>query len=237
MPDLTRLTAANAARFKACKVKPGKGFPAVAARLVQAKARYMAVEAATGVPWFIVAVIHERESSQNWNTQLAQGDPLDKPSTHVPKGRGPFPTWEEGAHDALVDCPPYAARWKDWSAGGALTLLEQYNGLGYYNRGVPSPYLWAGTDQYDKGKYVADGVYDPTVEDKQLGCAGLLISMQGLDYSIKFAVSASAPAASPVVPPPQSQQPVPPSPAPQSGSWFASLLIAIFKAFRRGTDQ
>jgi hypothetical protein len=35
--------------------------------------------------------------------------------------------------------------------GGALTLLEQYNGLGYANRGLPSPYIWSGTDRYLKG--------------------------------------------------------------------------------------
>src|SRR5262249_43825600 len=39
----------------------------------------------------------EREASQDWNTQLAQGDPLNQVSTHEPKRMGPFKTWEEGA--------------------------------------------------------------------------------------------------------------------------------------------
>ncbi len=175
---MNNLVTLNQTRWQNCHVSADKGptFASVANRLTApaAKARYQAVEKTTGVPWWFIAVVHEREASQNWNTQLGQGDPLNKKSTHVPKGRGPFSTWEEGAVDALVNCAPYAAKNKDWSPGGALTMLEKYNGLGYFNRGLPSPYVWAGTDQYVKGKFVADGVFDPNAVDKQLGCAGLL---------------------------------------------------------------
>jgi hypothetical protein len=104
----------------------------------------------------------------------------------VPIGRGPFKSWEEAAYDALVNCPPYASRNKDWTPGGLLTLLEGYNGFGYAARGLPSPYIWSGTDQYKSGKYVADHVFDPNVVDKQLGCAGVLLAMQQLDATIKF---------------------------------------------------
>lgn len=116
----------------------------------------------------------------------AQGDPWNTKSTHVPKGRGPFASFEAAAVDALTNCAPYAARNTDWSVGGLLTMLEQYNGLGYFNRGIPSPYIWSGTDQYTKGKYVADGKFDPNVVDKQLGCAGLILAMMEIDASIKF---------------------------------------------------
>lgn len=172
------LSELNKQRWDQCHIDSDKGpqFKMVADRLTApaAKARYKAVEAKTGVPWWFIAVAHQREASQNWNTQLGQGDPLNQKSTHVPKGRGPFKTWEEGAVDALVNCAPYAARNKDWSVGGALAMLEKYNGLGYANRGLPSPYIWAGTNQYDKGKFVRDYEFDPNVVDKQLGCAGLL---------------------------------------------------------------
>lgn len=175
MSDLITL---NQQRWDQCHVpaENGPAFASVASRLTSAtaKARYQAVEKLTGVPWWFIAVVHEREASQNWNTQLGQGDPLNKKSIHVPKGRGPFTTWEDGAVDALVNCAPYASKNKDWTPGGALTMLEKYNGLGYSNKGLPSPYVWAGTDQYVKGKYVADGVFDPNAVDKQLGCAGLL---------------------------------------------------------------
>lgn len=172
------LQESNAKRWAQMHISAAKGptFEAVAKRLSapEAKKRYQAVEKTTGVPWQFTAVTHEREASQRWNTQLGQGDPLNRKSTHVPKGRGPFTTWEDGAVDALVNCAPYAARNKDWSIGGTLAMLEKYNGLGYASKGVPSPYIWAGTDQYVKGKYVADGVYDPNHVDTQLGCAGLL---------------------------------------------------------------
>ena len=173
---MAALAQLNKQRWDNMKISASNGpkFKAVADKLSAAKSRYQAVEKATGVPWWFVAVVHQRESSQKWNTYLGNGQSLDKKTTIVPKGRGPFKTWEEGAIDALVNCPPYAARNKDWSIGGSLALLEAYNGLGYYKKGRPSPYLWAGTNQYVSGKYVADGVYDPNHVDKQLGVAGLL---------------------------------------------------------------
>ena len=189
------LAAANAARWSHATLLREAEFTTVAKRLIAAKARYAAVAERTGVPWFVIAVIHQRESSQDWSRSLAQGDPWNAVSTRVPKGRGPFASWEAAAVDALTACPPYAAAHRDWSIGGTLTLLERYNGLGYFNRGLPSPYLWAGTDQYAKGKYVRDGVFDANVVDKQLGCAGLLMAMARLDRSVAFSANgALAPA-------------------------------------------
>lgn len=185
MADLVKLKDSNIRRFNSAKLTRGQEFVPVAKHLVAAKARYQTVEAKTGVPWPFIAVTHERESSQNWQRSLAQGDPIDRPSIHVPAGRPPG-TWEAVAIDALVNCGPHAARNNDWSIGGLLTLLERYNGVGYANRGLPSPYLWSGTDQYSAGKYVADGVFDPHEVDKQLGCAGLIIAMMSLDSTIKF---------------------------------------------------
>lgn len=196
MTDLVALKTANAKRWAVAKLTRGPEFIPVAKRLVAAKARYQAVEARTGVPWPFIAVTHQRESSQDWSRSLAQGDPWNRVSKHVPAGRGPFKSWEDAAYDALVNCGPYAARNKDWSIGGTLALLERYNGLGYLKRGLPSPYIWSGTDQYKRGKYVADGVFDPNEVDEQLGCAGLLMAMMQLDPSIKF--DGSAPKVSPV---------------------------------------
>ena len=186
------LAAANDARWKNAKLLRLQEFDAAAARLIAAKARYCAVEKKTGVPWFVIAVIHQRESSQSFARSLAQGDPWDRVSVHVPKGRGPFASWEEAAVDALVNCAPYAATNRDWSVSGILTLLERYNGLGYFNRGLPSPYLWAGTDQYVAGKYVADGVFDAAVVDRQLGCAGLLKAMAARDGAVALGQAPAA---------------------------------------------
>lgn len=208
MANIPALLAANTARWKKAKLTRTAEFVPVAKRLVASKARYQAVAAKTGVPWFVIAVIHQRESSGNFSGSLAQGDPWNEVSTHVPKGRGPFPSWEAAAVDALVVCPPYAAKWKDWSAGGTMTLLEQYNGLGYANKGIPSPYVWSGTDQYVSGKYISDGVFSAATVDKQLGCAGIIITMAALDPSISFGgVVAQIPDAPlPVPKPPVSKQ-------------------------------
>lgn len=182
MTDLTALRSANERRW--AKARPTRDFSAVARSLIAAKPRYQTVAEKTGVPWFVIAVIHERESSQSWRASLAQGDPWNRASVHVPAGRGPFQSWEEAAIDALTDCAPHLARHKDWSVGGTLTELEQYNGLGYAARDVPSPYIWAGTDQYRSGKFVRDGVYDSAAVDRQPGCAALLQRMMQLDPSI-----------------------------------------------------
>jgi lysozyme family protein len=95
--------------------KPTRDFPGVAERLVAsaAKVRYQAVAGRTGVPWFIIALIHERECSQGWSGSIAQGVPWDRVSVHVPARRGPFKSWEDAALDALVNCAPYAARNND----------------------------------------------------------------------------------------------------------------------------
>lgn len=221
--DLKPLIDANARRWGQAKLT--RNFDAAAMRLVAAKAHYRAIEAKTGVPWFIIAVIHEREASQSWTGSLAQGDPWNKVSVHVPAGRGPFKSWDEAAIDALVNCAPFAARWKDWSPGGALTLLEQYNGLGYFRRGCPSPYVWSGTDQYTSGKYVRDGVFDPNVVDKQLGCAGLLKAMMAIDPTITFTGVKIAPTL-----PPTPNVPSITNPAKGSiGAFIANIFNAIFR--------
>lgn len=227
MTDLVALKAANEKRWANAKLT--RNFTAVAKRLVAAgaKATYETVSARTGVPWAFIAVAHERECSQDWHGSLAQGDPWDKVSVHVPAGRGPFQSWEDAAVDALVHCAPYAAQNHDWSIGGTLTKLEEYNGLGYAARSRPSPYIWSGTDQYVSGKYVRDGRYDPNIVDTQLGCAGLLMAMMALDPSIKFdgvqpkPLPPSAPVSPKAAPPPQSKNPI------------VSLIEFILSIFKR----
>src|ERR1700719_3756853 len=189
LKDLTPLKTANLARWHKMVIHPAflPAFNHVAERLIVSKSRYQTVEAKTKVPWHVIAVIHEREASQSWAANLAQGDPWGKRSIHVPRGRGPFKSWEDAAIDALVNCPPLTAKNTDWSVGGALVALEEYNGLGYeqYHH-IASPYLWSGTSEYIKGKYVADGHFDPEAVDHQLGCSGLLSRIQALDSSAAF---------------------------------------------------
>lgn len=171
----------NLDRWRAAKFTRSTLINEQAAKIEAVRARYEAVSAKTGVPWDVIGVVHYRESSGSFAGVLHNGQKIigtGKKTTIVPKGRGPFSSWEQAAIDALMNCPPYAGKNKDWSIAGTLEILERYNGLGYRNKGLPSPYLWAGTDQYVKGKYVADGKYDPNHVDTQLGVAPVLMKIR-----------------------------------------------------------
>jgi lysozyme family protein len=207
MTNIPALIAKNEDLWAKTEILPARMLQVnhIAARLCapMAKARYQEISKATGVPWFVIAVIHEREASQDFTRQLGQGDPLAYVSRHVPRGRGPFlnhpsdpplqDAFYRGAVDALVNCPPYAARWKNWTAGGTLTLLILYNGTGYEDyHHENSPYDWGATNQEQRGKYVADGKFDPGVWDTQVGCAAMLKGMMAIDPSIVFDTAAGA---------------------------------------------
>lgn len=182
----------NTDRWKAMHIPAALGpqFEAAANKIKAHSDRYKAVEKLTGVPWQVIGVIHLREGNCDFGTYLGNGQSLSRKTTIVPKGRGPFASWEDGAVDALKNAPPKAALNKDWSIGGTLDKLEEFNGLGYRQMGVASPYLWSGTDQYVKGKYVADHKYDPKFVDQQLGCAGVLKFLGYLSSSLPTATIA-----------------------------------------------
>ena len=64
---------------------------------------------------------------------------------------------------------------RDWrNLNTSLMRIEYYNGRGYENRDRRSPYLWGGSQFFDKGKYISDGKYDPSAETRQIGIALLL---------------------------------------------------------------
>jgi lysozyme family protein len=196
MLTIPQLIVENEARWAKCHITPSRllEVTGVATRLVapHAKTVYEQITALTTVPWFVIAVIHEREASQNFSDSLAQGDPWDKVSRHVPKGRGPFKSFIDAAVDALKNCAPKPATWKDWTAGGTFTILEQYNGLGYEEyHAEASPYNWGATDQQERGKYVGDGEYSASAWDTQLGCAAMLLKMMELDTSIVFTATST----------------------------------------------
>jgi len=150
----------------------------VARDIAKYKSRYKAVEQSTGVPWYVIGVIHSLESGRNWSRNLHNGEKWDKKTTLVPKGRGPFSSWEEAAIDALmlkkVNFP------KEWTIGAILRFLEIFNGWGYFNRQLPSPYIWSGTNHYERGKYIADGKFSATAVSKQLGCATIICAGEEL---------------------------------------------------------
>lgn len=158
------------------------------------RARYMRVEGFTGVPWWVVAAYHYRESSLSFKGVLHNGQEIigtGRRTTWQPKGRGPFGSWEEAAIDALK-MKGYNEK-MDWSIPGALEKAERYNGLGYRKRRGDkgkvelSPYIAAGTNFHDEtSKYVADGRYDDDAPEKQLGVAAIWLGLGIFDKWDKY---------------------------------------------------
>ena len=184
MPSLTpALRAEYQTLFDTCDIRPPKQ-PAVAtivSKIAQNKARYDATADPTGIPWYVVGVIHNMEASLNFSKHLHNGDPLTRRTVNVPPGRPvsgtpPF-TWEDSALDALrlekLD------RVQDWTVPGTLFQLEGYNGFGYRTRHpeVLTPYLWSFSNHYTRGKFVADGTFSSTAVSAQCGAAVLLRRM------------------------------------------------------------
>jgi len=153
----------------------------VANDILADRGQYEATENATGVPWFWIACVHDRESNRNFATVLHNGERniigTGRLTTKVPKGRGPFNSWGEAAIDALTlpekDDGKELNKVEEWTLARCLYQFEEYNGWGY-NGKINSPYVWAGTSNQQRGKYTSDGVYTATHWDTQLGCAGIL---------------------------------------------------------------
>ena len=181
------------------------------------KARYLSVQEKTGVPWPMIGVIHSMECGLSFKGHLHNGNPLtgrtyDVPAGRPKNGKPPF-GWEESACDALL--MKGLDKIKDWSPERLCYELERYNGFGYrqYHPSVKSPYLWSGTNQYAKGKYVADGKWSSAAVSGQTGAIPVLKRMAEIDASVTFdgaaptskkptlQVEVPAPARKPVLPP------------------------------------
>ncbi|MGY3428405.1 lysozyme family protein [Bradyrhizobium sp. F1.13.4] len=160
---------------------------AVARKAINGKATYQQIERLTGVPWYFAALCHYRESNFDFDTYLGNGETLHRATTIVPKGRGPFATFVDGAVDAFRIQNFIGAH--DWGIGRILFRLEAFNGFGYHAKGCNSPYLYGGSTLYGPpearaGKFVRDHVFDSNHVDSQLGTAVILHAMMSLDSSI-----------------------------------------------------
>lgn len=148
----------------------------VVPKIVKNKERYRLVAEEIGIPLAMVPLIHCQESGSDlgvFKAYLGNGQPINKVTTIVPKGRGPWKTWEEGAIDALTYDGLNKIGLENWSLERMLFELEGFNGYGYRGKGVNSPYIWNFTNLYSKGRYVADGKYDPNAVSKNIGCFAL----------------------------------------------------------------
>jgi lysozyme family protein len=166
---------------------------AAAARILKHKSRYEAVAKVANVPWFLIGLLHYRESSNSFAKHLHNGDSLKKKTYRVPAGRplkgdGPF-TWEESAIDALG--MKKLGKIGFWPIERIAYECERYNGWGYrWNKAGLAPYLWGGSTHYVKGKYVKDGVLDRNFVDPQLGTMTILAELAELDETIDLSPAA-----------------------------------------------
>lgn len=146
------------------------------ARIVDNRRRYESVSHTfinPGLKWYHVSIFHCLECSLDFSRYLGNGQSIRHKTTIVPKGRGPFNSFEEGAIDAIKI--QGINKINDWSIGGTLWTIEKFNGLGYDKyHDMPSPYLWSGTQHYTKGKYDKDGHFNPELVSSQIGAALLL---------------------------------------------------------------
>ncbi|MGX1317288.1 lysozyme family protein [Bradyrhizobium sp. USDA 377] len=180
---------------------------AIASKIVSNQGRYAAAVSGTAIPWWFIAVVHAMECSLRFDQHLHNGDPLTARTVRVPKGRPPAGappfTWEESARDSIV----YESLDKvtDWTLPSVLFHWHRYNGINneYKRRGIPTPYLWSGSQHYTKGKYVADHEFDANAVSGQAGAAVILkalVDVGAVTVDPQFAVTTNAAAATEHVP-------------------------------------
>ncbi|BBF92628.1 hypothetical protein [Blastochloris tepida] len=156
-----------------------------AKRILKIKPLLLETSAKTGIPWYWIGAILERESACNTKRHVHNGDPLSNRTVNVPAGRLPAPAkppfkFSDSAFDALCVLKGLH-KVGDWTHARMAYEAERYNGFGYRRMGRRSPYLWAGTSHQQIGKYVADGKFDPGVTDRQPGVMPIIARVLELD--------------------------------------------------------
>jgi len=163
---------------------------------------YQAIYLETSVHWVLTACTHRRESDDQdkhgnplFTSYLGNGQPLWIKTTIEPKGRGPFcakmatdkemtEAFINGAKDAYaID---RLDRVKDWRLEKMLFYSEVFNGTGYHERGLPSAYIWGGTNIQQRGKFISDHKFDSRYWDKQLGVAPIMKMISELEGTIQY---------------------------------------------------
>lgn len=236
MPTFESVRASYRALWAGMVISPAKvaAADAAAKRILAGKERYRTVQIRTTVPWVFIGLCHLREGNLNFGTYLGNGQSIAKVTDIVPIGRGPFKSFEDGAVDALGK--QELLHVTDWSLERMAYCLEGFNGYGYRSHGVNSPYLWAGTNRYTKGKFTRDHYFDPEFVDTQLGSMAVLARLCALDSDVAALVNGVAPKLAAPTPAPQPIPDVPPvvKPAPQQPGWLGALISAIAAMFKKG---
>jgi lysozyme family protein len=231
------------ALWASMELKPSmaKSVEFYAAKIVSGRSRYEAVSEKTGVPWFVIGLIHMLEAGAEFSRHLHNGDPLTSKTVNVPKGRpagkGPW-TWEESAIDAIVY--DKLDKVTEWSLPRIAYCLESFNGWGYrkYHPEVANPYLWSGCTHYARGKYVEDPPGSATrwvadLESKQVGAMPVLRRLSVMIPEIGLGSVSSIkppPPPAPVPITPDSYRKAAPTPIKDAlkGRTILGILIVLF---------
>lgn len=158
-----------------------------ATALLKNRARYAKVIDLTTVLIPVTAGIHYRECDANFRCCMANGEEIinvDRKTTLVPRGRGPYMDpdgWEKSVKDAFhIDALDSVAATHRWTQESLVYYTNAYNGFGPNDHGKHSGYVWAGTNVYDGGMYVADGRWNPSAHDTRLGTVALMMAIAEL---------------------------------------------------------
>lgn len=153
------------------------------------KSVFLAVQSVTKVPWWFTGGIAYREDDIDLNAYIGNGQSLLKKTTVVPIDRGPF--IKNGRPDFLAGCVDAFGlqgflkyKPEDWTIPFALFQAEEFNGEGYENKNVDSPYVWAGTSWEQSGLFTEDHGFDPNKRDPRVGVAAIWACIAELDPSI-----------------------------------------------------
>lgn len=176
-------------RFNACNVGQGllsgqtTGHIAWYLKMLRkGKARYqnasgLLMQKGIYVPWEIIGIIHGLEASFDFSKQVLNGQKYTQRTTWVPKRLGPWASWEESTVFAFTYDLGYQRLPQYWGVVECALFFERWNGMSYWMKGKPSPYLWGYSSVQVRGKFVEDGVYNSYAVTKQVGAMSQLIKI------------------------------------------------------------
>lgn len=153
------------------------------------------------VPWYVVGCLHTREAWSDFEgpyfrANIANGQSWREVTTIVPKGRGPFESFEQAAIDAIL----YELKKKPGLGSLAFNCIEDHayffetwNGFGHllFRHDCPSHYLWGRTSHQRRGGYPSDGKWNPAYVNKSMGCMLILRALAAGGYVAPVALSPS----------------------------------------------
>lgn len=139
------------------------------------------------MPFWFIAAIDMREMSFVHTGHFANGDKIigtGKKTYRIPRGLGPAETWAESVEQAINYEISISTTFSNYTGPDmklfdALIAWEAYNGLGFRYKGSYSEYVFGFTNFHnEKGRFVADGKYDPNSRVVRPGTAAFVLYLK-----------------------------------------------------------